>query len=118
MLGLIYEGGELGYVFVYVYGVVFDNFDFFVVCVVGDGEVEMGVFVVSWYFNKFVNLVCDGVVLLVLYFNGYKIVGLIVLVCLFYDELEVLFVGYGYCLYFVEGDDLCMMYVLMVCIFD
>lgn len=118
MLGLIYEGGELGYVLLYVFGVVFDNFDLLVVCVVGDGEVEIGLFVISWYLNKFFNLVYDGVVLFILYLNGYKIVGLIILVCILYDELEVLFCGYGYKFYFVEGDDLELMYQQMVVMFD
>lgn len=82
-LGLIYEGGELGYVFVYAFGVAFDNPDLVVLCVVGDGEVETGFLAVSWYFNKFLNLVCDGVVLLVLHFNGYKIANPTVFVWIF-----------------------------------
>lgn len=80
ILGLIYEGGELGYLIFYVFGLVFDYFDLIVFIMVGDGEVEMGLLVIFWYFNKFLNLIIDGVVLLVLYFNGYKINNLIILV--------------------------------------
>ncbi|MGB2654559.1 MAG: hypothetical protein WAN62_12310, partial [Candidatus Acidiferrum sp.] len=38
--GSIHEGGELGYSLSHSFGAVFDNPDFIVACVVGDGEAE------------------------------------------------------------------------------
>jgi xylulose-5-phosphate/fructose-6-phosphate phosphoketolase len=47
----------------------------------------------------------DGAVVPILHLNGYKIAGPTVLARLSHEELESLFVGYGYKPYFVEGSD-------------
>ena len=103
--GSINEGGELGYSLSHAYGAAFDNPDLMVACVVGDGEAETGSLATSWHSNKFLNPVRDGAVLPILHLNGYKIAGPTILARIPRDELEALFVGYGYTPYFVEGDD-------------
>ncbi len=103
--GSINEGGELGYSLLHAYGAVFDNPDLFALCVVGDGEAETASLATSWHSNKFLNPVRDGAVLPILHLNGYKIAGPTVLARIPHDELESLFVGYGYKCYFVEGHE-------------
>lgn len=111
--GSIHEGGELGYALVHAYGAAFDNPDLIVACVVGDGEAETGALAASWHSNKFLNPVRDGAVLPILHLNGYKIANPTVLARLPQEELESLFVGYGYKPYFVEGFDPETMHQLM-----
>ena len=103
--GSINEGGELGYSLVHAYGAVFDNPDLLVTCVVGDGEAETGALATSWHSNKFLNPVHDGAVLPILHLNGYKIANPTVLARIPKDELEQLFTGYGYKVYWVEGSE-------------
>jgi len=103
--GSINEGGELGYSILHAYGAVFDNPDLIALCVVGDGEAETGPCATSWHSNKFLNPVRDGAVLPILHLNGYKIAGPTVLARIPHEELEALFVGYGYKCYFVEGHE-------------
>lgn len=103
--GSIHEGGELGYALAHAYGAVFDHPDLIAACVVGDGEAETGPLAASWHSNKFLNPARDGAVLPILHLNGYKIAGPTVLARIPRDELESLFVGYGYRPYFVEGDE-------------
>ena len=103
--GSIHEGGELGYSLSHAYGMAFDNPDLIVACVVGDGEAETGPLATSWHSNKFVNPSRDGAVLPILNLNGYKIANPTILARISHEELESLFVGYGYTPYFVEGDD-------------
>ncbi|MFQ5850148.1 MAG: phosphoketolase [Candidatus Binatia bacterium] len=103
--GSIHEGGELGYAVSHAYGAAFDNPDLIVACVVGDGEAETGPLATAWHSNKFLNPIHDGAVLPILHLNGYKIVNPAVLARLSHEELESLFVGYGYKPYFVEGSD-------------
>ncbi len=83
----------------------FDNPDLIVACVVGDGEAETGPLATAWHSNKFLNPVRDGAVLPILNLNGYKIANPTVLSRISHEELEALFVGYGYTPYFVEGSD-------------
>ena len=103
--GSIHEGGELGYALSHAYGAAFDNPDLLVCCVVGDGEAETGPLATAWHSNKFLNPISDGAVLPILHLNGYKIANPTVLARVSHEELESLFVGYGYRPYFVEGSD-------------
>ncbi|MCO6439547.1 MAG: phosphoketolase family protein [Nitrococcus mobilis] len=103
--GSIHEGGELGYSLSHAFGAAFDNPDLIVACVVGDGEAETGPLATAWHSNKFLNPACDGAVLPILHLNGYKIANPTVLARIGRDELEQLFLGYGYKPYFVEGSD-------------
>ena len=103
--GSIHEGGELGYSLAHAFGAVFDNPDLITCCVVGDGEAETGPLATSWHGNKFLNPERDGAVLPILHLNGYKIANPTVLARIDHDELNALFVGYGYKPYFVEGDE-------------
>jgi xylulose-5-phosphate/fructose-6-phosphate phosphoketolase len=103
--GSIHEGGELGYSLSHAYGMVLDNPDLIVACVVGDGEAETGPLATAWHSNKFINPIRDGAVLPILNLNGYKIANPTVLARISHEELESLFVGYGYKPYFVEGSD-------------
>ena len=103
--GSIHEGGELGYSLSHAYGMALDNPELIVACVVGDGEAETGPLATAWHSNKFINPVRDGAVLPILNLNGYKIANPTVLSRVSHEELEALFVGYGYKPYFVEGDD-------------
>ncbi|HYV32723.1 MAG TPA: phosphoketolase family protein [Candidatus Binatia bacterium] len=116
--GSIHEGGELGYALSHAYGAVFDNPDLIAACVVGDGEAETGPLATSWHSNKFLNPVRDGAVLPILHLNGYKIAGPTVLGRIPKDELESLFLGYGYRPYFVAGDEPAKMHQLMAATMD
>ncbi|PMB08972.1 phosphoketolase [Fischerella thermalis CCMEE 5328] len=101
--GSIHEGGELGYSLVHAYGAAFDNPDLIVCCVIGDGEAETGPLAASWHSNKFLNPTHDGAVLPILHLNGYKIANPTIFARMSDEELENLFIGYGYKPYFVEG---------------
>ena len=111
--GSIHEGGELGYAISHAYGAAFDNPDLIVACVVGDGEAETGPLAASWHSNKFLNPASDGAVLPILHLNGYKIANPTVLARISREELESLFVGYGYKPYLVEGSEPEAMHQLM-----
>ncbi|MBW4447544.1 MAG: phosphoketolase family protein [Spirirestis rafaelensis WJT71-NPBG6] len=116
--GSIHEGGELGYALSHAYGAAFDNPDLIVGCVIGDGEAETGPLATSWHSNKFLNPVHDGAVLPILHLNGYKIANPTVLARMSHEELESLFVGYGYKPYFVEGSDPEIVHQLMAATLD
>ena len=103
--GSIHEGGELGYSLSHAYGMALDNPELVVACVVGDGEAETGPLATAWHSNKFINPARDGAVLPILNLNGYKIANPTILSRISQEELEALFVGYGYKPYFVAGDD-------------
>ncbi|WP_048497091.1 phosphoketolase family protein [Marinobacter subterrani] len=103
--GSIHEGGELGYSLSHAFGAVFDNPDLIAACVVGDGEAETGPLATAWHSNKFLSPARDGAVLPILHLNGYKIANPTVLARIPREELESLFIGYGYQPYFVEGDE-------------
>src|SRR5271155_223451 len=103
--GSIHEGGELGYSLSHGFGAAFDNPDLIVTVAVGDGESETGPLATSWHSNKFLDPVRDGAVLPVVHLNGYKIANPTILARISHEELEALFVGYGYTPHFVEGSD-------------
>ncbi len=103
--GSIHEGGELGYSVSHAFGAAFDNPDLIVTVVIGDGEAETGPLAGSLHSNKFLNPIRDGAVLPILHLNGYKIANPTVLSRISHEELEALFIGYGWTPYFVEGDD-------------
>ena len=103
--GSIHEGGELGYALSHAFGAVFDNPSLIAACVVGDGEAETGALATAWHSNKFLNPAQDGAVLPILHLNGFKISNPSVLARISHDELESLFVGYGYRPFFMEGEE-------------
>ena len=103
--GSIHEGGELGYSLSHAFGTAYDHPDLITLVMVGDGESETGPLATSWHSNKFLNPITDGAVLPVLHLNGYKINNPTILARISHEELEALFVGYGYTPYFVEGSD-------------
>jgi xylulose-5-phosphate/fructose-6-phosphate phosphoketolase len=111
--GSIHEGGELGYSVSHAYGTVFDNPDLITLVMVGDGESETGPLATSWHSNKFLNPITDGAVLPVLHLNGYKINNPTIPARISHEELEALFVGYGYTPYFVEGSEPASMHQAM-----
>jgi len=111
--GSIHEGGELGYSVAHAFGAVFDNPDLIAACVVGDGEAETGPLATAWHSNKFLNPVTDGAVLPILHLNGYKIANPTLLARISHEELNNLFLGYGYQPFFVEGSDPETMHQLM-----
>ncbi len=116
--GSIHEGGELGYSLSHSFGAVMDNPELIVACVVGDGEAETGPLATAWHSNKFLNPVTDGVVLPILHLNGYKISNPTVLARITHEELEQLFLGYGWTPYFVEGDEPAAMHQAMAATLD
>jgi xylulose-5-phosphate/fructose-6-phosphate phosphoketolase len=116
--GSIHEGGELGYSLSHAYGMALDNPDLIVACVVGDGEAETGPLATAWHSNKFLNPIHDGAVLPILNLNGYKIANPTILSRISHEELESLFVGYGYTPYFVEGSDPAVMHEKMAATLD
>lgn len=111
--GSIHEGGELGYSISHAYGTVYDHPSLIALTMVGDGEAETGPLATSWHSNKFLNPITDGAVLPVLHLNGYKINNPTVLARISHEELESLFLGYGYKPYFVEGDEIESMHQAM-----
>jgi xylulose-5-phosphate/fructose-6-phosphate phosphoketolase len=116
--GSIHEGGELGYSLAHAFGAAFDNPDLIVACVVGDGEAETGPLAASWHSNKFLNPAHDGAVLPILHLNGYKIASPTMLSRISHEELEDLFLGYGYQPYFIEGSDPELMHQAMAATMD
>ena len=113
MPGSIHEGGELGYSISHAFGAAYDNPDLLVTVMVGDGESETGPLATSWHSNKFLNPIRDGAVLPILHLNGYKINNPTILSRISHDELESLFIGYGWMPYFVEGSDPATMHQAM-----
>ena len=103
--GSIHEGGELGYSLSHAFGAAFDNPDLIVSVVVGDGEAETGPMATAWHSNKFLNPIRDGAVLPILHLNGYKIANPTLLARITSEELDKLFVGYGWTPHVVEGDE-------------
>jgi xylulose-5-phosphate/fructose-6-phosphate phosphoketolase len=103
--GSIHEGGELGYSVSHAFGAAFDNPDLIVAVVIGDGEAETGPLMGSLHSNKFLNPVRDGAVLPILHLNGYKIANPTVSARISEEELNSLFVGFGWTPHLVEGDD-------------
>ena len=116
--GSIHEGGELGYALAHAFGAAFDNPDLIVACVVGDGEAETGPLATAWHSNKFLSPLTDGAVLPILHLNGYKIASPTVFARIPPNELEALFIGYGYQPYFVEGSDPSVMHQKMAATLD
>jgi xylulose-5-phosphate/fructose-6-phosphate phosphoketolase len=116
--GSINEGGELGYSLAHAYGAVFDNPDLIAACVVGDGEAETGPLATAWHSNKFLNPISDGAVLPILHLNGYKIASPTLLARISPQELEQLFLGYGYRPHLIEGSDPERMHQAMAAVMD
>jgi len=116
--GSIHEGGELGYSLAHAYGAALDNPELIVACVVGDGEAETGPLATAWHSNKFINPLRDGAVLPILNLNGYKIANPTILARISHEELEALFVGYGYKPFFVEGSEPAAMHQKMAAALD
>ena len=108
--GSIHEGGELGYSVSHAFGAAFDNPDLIVAAVIGDGEAETGPLMGSLHSNKFLNPVRDGAVLPILHLNGYKIANPTVSARISEEELNSLFVGFGWTPYLVDGDDPSLMH--------
>ena len=102
--GSIHEGGELGYSLSHAYGAAFDNPD-----------LDRGLRRrrrrsrnrpagrLAGIRTNFSIPSRDGAVLPILHLNGYKIANPTVLARISHDELNSLFVGYGYEPYYVEG---------------
>lgn len=111
--GSIHEGGELGYSLSHAFGAAFDNPNLVVACIVGDGEAETGPLATAWHSNKFLNPIKDGAVIPILHLNGYKIANPTLLARIPNQELQKLFEGYGYRVYFVEGEEPEKMHKLM-----
>ncbi len=103
MPGLMLEGGELGYSLASAYGAILDNPDLLAVCVIGDGEAETGAIATAWHINKLIDPATNGAVLPILHVNGYKISGPAIFGRMSDQELEELFLGYGYKPFFVAG---------------
>ncbi len=91
-----------------------DNLDLKVACVVGDGDSETGPLATAWHANKFLNLATDGVVLLILHLNGYKIANPTILARISRGELRQLLEGCGWApILFVAGEEPHTMHRLM-----
>ncbi|HTW62015.1 MAG TPA: phosphoketolase family protein, partial [Terracidiphilus sp.] len=116
--GSIHEGGELGYSLSHAFGAVLDNPGLIVACVVGDGEAETGPLATAWHSNKFLDAATDGAVLPILHLNGCKIANPTVLARIPLEELEQLFLGYGWTPHFVEGHEPELMHEAMAATLD
>lgn len=104
--GTIHEGGELGYALATAFGAVMDNPDLIVACIVGDGEAETGPTATAWHSSKFIDPAESGAVLPIVHINGYKISSPTIYGTMSDEELQDLFLGYGYQPCFVSGLDL------------
>lgn len=113
--GLILEGGELGYSLSSAYGAVLDNPDLLAVCLIGDGEAETGALAASWHINKLIDPAVNGAVLPILHLNGLKISGPTIFGRMSDEELQKLFEGYGYEVFFADTDDEKMMETMEKC---
>jgi xylulose-5-phosphate/fructose-6-phosphate phosphoketolase len=102
--GSFHEGGELGYSLLHSFGAILDNKDLIVACVVGDGEAETGPLATSWHSGKFVNPITDGAVLPILHLNGGRIGSATIMSRMPRKQLDSLFEGYGYKVYWVDGN--------------
>lgn len=102
--GSFHEGGELGYSLLHSFGAILDNKDLIVACVVGDGEAETGPLAASWHSGKFVNPVTDGAVLPILHLNGGRIGSATIMSRMPRKQVDSLFEGYGYKVYWVDGN--------------
>lgn len=116
--GSIHEGGELGYVLSHAFGAAFDNPELIVAAVVGDGEAETGPLMGGWQGINFLNPARDGAVLPILNLNGYKIANPTVMGRSSSENLRQLFEGFGYEVFFVEGDDPASMHQQMASTLD
>ncbi len=103
--GVIHEGGELGYALSTAFGAALDNPELIVACIVGDGEAETGPTAGAWHSNKFLNPATDGAVLPILHLNGFKIANPTIFGTMTDDELNALFLGYGYQVRIVDQSD-------------
>ena len=81
-------------------------------------KLKTGPLATAWHSNKFLNPVTDGAVLPILHLNGYKIANPTILARIPHEELESLFVGYGYKPHFVEGSDPAVMHQAMAATLD
>lgn len=102
--GIIIEGGELGYALSTAYGTVLDNPKLTTVCLIGDGEAETGATATAWHINKFIDPKTNGTVLPILHLNEYKISGPTIFGRMGDGELQKLFEGYGYEVFFATHD--------------
>ncbi|MFB6466376.1 phosphoketolase [Cytobacillus sp. Hz8] len=116
--GSIHEGGELGYSISHGVGAILDNPNLISAVVVGDGEAETGPLATSWFSNRFINPVTDGVILPILHLNGFKISNPTILSRQTNAELALYFEGMGWEPYFVEGEDPAQMHQEMAEILD
>lgn len=104
--GTIHEGGELGYALATAFGAVMDNPDLIVACIVGDGEAESGPTATAWHSTKFIDPAESGAVLPIVHINGYKISSPTIYGTMNDQDLQHLFLGYGYQPCIVSGQDL------------
>src|SRR5688572_25208446 len=94
-LGVIHEGGELGYALATAFGAALDNPELLVACLVGDGEAETGPTATAWHSVKCLDPVTSGAVLPILHLNAFKISSPTIFGTMTDDELTALFTGYG-----------------------
>jgi xylulose-5-phosphate/fructose-6-phosphate phosphoketolase len=73
-----------------------DNPNLIVSCIVGDGEAETGPTATAWHSIKYLDPVESGAVLPIVHINGYKISSPSIFGTMRDEELQSLFLGYGY----------------------
>ncbi len=100
------RAGNLGYSISHAFGTVFDNPDLIALSYGGRRRSRRPVLSrrAGTATNSSTRL-RDGAVLPVLHLNGYKINNPTILARISHEELEALFIGYGYTPYFVEGSE-------------
>lgn len=102
--GVIYCGGELGGALAVAQGVLFDNPELMVCCVIGDGETETALTSASWNGMKFLHPQLSGSLLTILNLNGFKMGSESLLSALTDKELCTYFKGLGFQPYISKGD--------------
>ncbi|MBK8222719.1 MAG: hypothetical protein IPK73_16990 [Candidatus Obscuribacter sp.] len=103
--GTVQSGLELGHSLAHAYGLVLDNPDLIVCCLIGDGEAETGPLTAAWFSHLYRNSQKDGIVLPVINLNGYKSAARTQLSTLSTEQLRSLMKGLGYRAHIVQGTD-------------
>ena len=104
-LGVITEGGELGYALANAYGVALGHPEKTLAVLIGDGELETATAIDSLNLRNLLSGAKNGRVLPMLHLNGYKISAPTIYARKSEKELNDLIRGFGFTPVEINGDD-------------
>ncbi|MDR0460807.1 MAG: hypothetical protein LBH62_05170 [Nitrososphaerota archaeon] len=102
--GALYVGGELGGALAFAQGYSLQNAQSFMVCLIGDGELETSIAQATWQGFSFLSKEHDGKVLPVINANGFKMGSKSLFALMSRTEKEGYLRGHGLMPYFVGTD--------------